>query len=142
MIASRFAIPLMIPQRRGLIMHTTAGIHPLGKYHGHLFYDTIKVAINRMAFGMAQDCGPYGIAVVALSLGDEKLFMRTWELDPEEQDDPNRAFQTFSPEYAGRAVVALASDPSILSKAGYAPCLEVPALAREYGFTDIDGRQP
>jgi hypothetical protein len=68
--------------------------------------------------------------------------MRTWEPDPAQESDPNTPFYTFSPAYAGRAVVALASDPNVLDKAGQAPSLEVPALAREYGFTDIDGRQP
>jgi len=130
----------MLPQQQGVIINTTTGIHPLGKYHGHLFYDTIKVAINRLSFGMAQDCRPFGIVVAALSLGDEHIFMRTWEIDPEA--DSNTSFQTFSPEYAGRAVVALATDPDVMRKSGYLPFLEVPALAREYGFTDIDGRQP
>jgi NAD(P)-dependent dehydrogenase (short-subunit alcohol dehydrogenase family) len=142
MIASRFAMPLMLPQQHGLIVNTTTSIDPVGKYHGHLFYDTIKVAINRMSLNMAEQCGAVGIAVIALSLGNEKLFMRTWEVDPEQEPDPNASFQTFSPEYAGRAVVALATDPDVLRWSGDAPYLEVPALARAYGFTDIDGRRP
>lgn len=138
LIASRLAIPLMLPQQHGIIVNTTTGIPPLGKYHGHLFYDTFKVAINRMSFGMAQECRPHGIAVVALSLGDEKLFMRTWEVDPEQEVEPNASFQTFSPEYVGRAVIALATDPDIMRKSGTLPYLEVPALACEYGFTDYE----
>jgi hypothetical protein len=43
-----------------------------------------------------------------------------------------------SPEYVGRAVVRLAADPKISEKSGRV--LEVGALAKEYGFTDIDGR--
>jgi NAD(P)-dependent dehydrogenase (short-subunit alcohol dehydrogenase family) len=45
---------------------------------------------------------------------------------------------TESPEYAGRAVAALAADPSVLDKSGQT--LSVGDLAQEYGFTDIDGR--
>ena len=142
LIASRFAAPLMLGRQHALIVNTTTGIPPLGKYHGHLFYDTVKIAINRMSHGMAQDCRPYGITVVALSLGDAKLYMRTWELDAEQPANPHASFQTFSPEYAGRAVVGLAADPDIMKKSGFVPYLEVPALAREYGFTDIDGTQP
>jgi hypothetical protein len=45
-----------------------------------------------------------------------------------------------TPAYLGRAVAALASDGSVLEKSGQ--LLEVGTLAREYGFTDIDGTQP
>jgi hypothetical protein len=44
-----------------------------------------------------------------------------------------------SPEYIGRAVVALAGDANVLAKSGRV--LTVGQLATEYGFTDIDGRQ-
>jgi dehydrogenase/reductase SDR family protein 1 len=45
-----------------------------------------------------------------------------------------------SPRFTGRAVVALASDPNRLEKTGRVHiCYE---LAHEYGFTDVDGRQP
>jgi hypothetical protein len=46
---------------------------------------------------------------------------------------------TESPEYVGRAVVALASDQNMLEKSG--SVLAVSNLAEEYGFTDVDGRQ-
>jgi short-subunit dehydrogenase involved in D-alanine esterification of teichoic acids len=44
-----------------------------------------------------------------------------------------------SPEYIGRAVVALAGDEDVMGKSGRV--LTVGQLATEYGFTDIDGRQ-
>jgi hypothetical protein len=43
-----------------------------------------------------------------------------------------------SPEYLGRGVAALAADPEAFRKNGQ--LLWVADLAREYGFTDIDGR--
>ena len=46
---------------------------------------------------------------------------------------------TESPEYIGRAVVALASDQSVLERSGNV--LTVGELAEEYGFTDVDGRR-
>ena len=45
-----------------------------------------------------------------------------------------------SPEFIGRAVVALATDPDVLRHTG--KVLVVAGLAREYGFTDIDGKTP
>ena len=47
--------------------------------------------------------------------------------------------RTESPRYLGRAVAALAADPQVLARSG--DVLRVADLAREYGFTDIDGRQ-
>lgn len=45
-----------------------------------------------------------------------------------------------TPFYVGRAVAALAADPDVAAKSGgvYTSW----GLAKEYGFTDIDGRQP
>jgi hypothetical protein len=45
-----------------------------------------------------------------------------------------------SPQFIGRAVAALANDPKLMQKSGQV--LVAAVLAREYGFTDIDGRQP
>ncbi|MBV8551768.1 MAG: hypothetical protein JOY54_10735 [Acidobacteriaceae bacterium] len=43
-----------------------------------------------------------------------------------------------TPEYIGRAVVALAADGDVIRKTGQ--LLWVAELAKEYGFTDTDGR--
>ena len=45
-----------------------------------------------------------------------------------------------SPQFIGRAVAALAADLGIMNKSGQV--LIAAELAREYGFTDIDGTQP
>ena len=45
-----------------------------------------------------------------------------------------------TPFFIGRAVAALAADPDVASKAGQA--LSSWSLAKEYGFRDVDGRQP
>ena len=50
-----------------------------------------------------------------------------------------QAARTESPEFPGRAIAALASDPDVLAKSG--GVFTTPALAREYGFTDVDGKQ-
>ena len=54
--------------------------------------------------------------------------------------DPFDLGVTESPTYLGRAVAALAADPDVLDRTGQV--LTVGDLAREYGFTDVDGRQP
>jgi hypothetical protein len=41
--------------------------------------------------------------------------------------------------FLGRAVAALAADPNVLERSG--GVFITPELAREYGFTDVDGTQ-
>ena len=45
-----------------------------------------------------------------------------------------------SPEFTGRAIAALAGDPHIMRHTG--TVLVAASVAREYGFTDIDGTDP
>jgi NAD(P)-dependent dehydrogenase (short-subunit alcohol dehydrogenase family) len=139
--ASRLAVPLMLPRRRGLIVGTTANLEPLG-YLRNLFYDLSKNAVKRLAWAMAQELREHGIASVAVAPG----FMRTERIVEafrragavEALDGPGGPKET--PAYLGRAIVALASDEKILEKSGQ--LLDVGTLAREYGFTDADGSQP
>jgi hypothetical protein len=52
---------------------------------------------------------------------------------------PEQEAQTESPEFPGRAIAALAADSNVLAKSG--GVYTTPELAREYGFTDVDGKQ-
>jgi NAD(P)-dependent dehydrogenase (short-subunit alcohol dehydrogenase family) len=134
LIASRFAARLMIPQQHGLIISTTAWDRD--KYLGNLFYDMAKAAINRMAYGMARELRMHNIAAIALAPG----FMRTERVVAVLSTIPGSDLsETESPEYVGRAVVALATDPKVMRQSGN--ILTVGDLAQEYGFTDIDGRR-
>ncbi|BAC90296.1 SDR family NAD(P)-dependent oxidoreductase [Gloeobacter violaceus] len=130
--ASRFAVPVMLKAGCGLIVCTT--FYDEGRFIGNLYYDLAKASINRLAFGLACQLRPHGIAAVALSPG----FMRT-ELVLM-HPDPQVGEPGESTEYIGRAVAALAADPHILERSGRV--LVVGELAREYGLCDIDGSQP
>lgn len=133
-IAARGAIPLMLPQRSGLIVNVTAWDND--KYLGNLFYDVAKAAVNRMAWALARELKAHGIAALALAPG----FMRTERVAASFEAVGNRDYLNFteSPEYAGRAIVALATDEQVMKKSGRV--LRVGDLAGEYGFTDVDGR--
>ena len=88
---------------------------------------------------MAAEAAPHGIAVVTLMPG----FMRTervlMHVKTEEQAKMFRLDRSETPEYLGRAVAGLAADPEVMAKSGRIHF--VADLAREYGFTDVDGRQ-
>jgi NAD(P)-dependent dehydrogenase (short-subunit alcohol dehydrogenase family) len=135
LVASQFAVSLMLPRRRGLIVNITAWDRD--RFLVNVFYDVAKGAINRMTYGMARELRQHGIAAIALAPG----FMRTERVAAAFEAAGNREYPNFteSPEYVGRAVVALASDDNILDKSG--SVLAVGDLADEYGFTDIDGRR-
>ncbi len=138
-LSSRLAAPMLVRQGRGLIVTTT--FWDRDRYmHGNLFYDLAKASMTRLAFGMAQELRPHGVASLAVSPG----WMRTeFVLAGHQTDEAHwrerpALARTESPRYLGRAVVALASDPQVLERSGQV--LRVGDLARIYGFTDIDGR--
>jgi NAD(P)-dependent dehydrogenase (short-subunit alcohol dehydrogenase family) len=136
--ASRLAAPLMMPRRQGLIVSTTAWDR--GKYLGNVAYYVAKTAVNRMAYGLALELRAYNIAAVALAPGwmrTEDVLLR-FETDEEHWQEVPALRDTESTEYVGRAVAALATDPRVMARSGQT--LMVGDLAREYGFTDIDGR--
>lgn len=139
LLASRCAAPLFIRQQRGLIVTTT--FWDRDRYMaGNLFYDLAKASMTRLAFGMAQELRPHHVASVAVSPG----WMRTefvlagHQTDEAHWQERPALARTESPRYLGRAVAALARDPEVMARSGRV--LRVGDLAKEYGFTDIDGR--
>jgi NAD(P)-dependent dehydrogenase (short-subunit alcohol dehydrogenase family) len=125
---SRLAAPIMIAAGGGLIVNIT---WVLDRPHGHAFYEVVKNATNKLTEQMADDLRPFGVACVAVSPG----FMRLERMHL----TPEVAATAESAEFPGRAVAALAADANVLDKTGQV--LTTPELAREYGFTDLDGSQ-
>jgi NAD(P)-dependent dehydrogenase (short-subunit alcohol dehydrogenase family) len=143
-ITSRYGVPLMIAGGQGLIVEITDGRG--SGYRGNFFYDLAKASVIRLAVAQAAELRPHNVAAVSLTPG----FLRSeavldhfgvreenWR-DAIDSDPHFAASET--PFYIGRAVVALASDPQVLTKSGQA--LASWQVARKYGFTDIDGSQP
>lgn len=125
-----YGLPLMLTSGRGLVVLTT--FTRGRRYLGNVFYDVAKNAVCRLASGLAEDLGEREIAVIALSPG--------WMAVERMPEDPISRAQMESPEYIGRAVAALATDPGVIRRSGQS--LAVGDLARLYGFRDVDGRQP
>ena len=143
-ITARHAAPLMVAHTRGLIVEIGDGDSL--DYRGTLFYDLVKVSTTRLAWAMAEDLHRHGVAAVAVTPG----FMRTemmldhfgvtednWR-DGAKQD-PN-FLNSETPFFVGRAVAALSADPRVLRRSG--GLYTSVGLAREYGFTDVDGSLP
>ena len=144
-ITSVHLAPLMLRRRRGLIVEMTDGTGEHG-YRGSLYYDLAKQQVIRLALAQAEELRPHGITAVALTPG----FLRSeavldhfgvgeenWR-DAIERDPHFAASET--PRFVGRAVAALAGDPDVARYAGRA--LSSWELAREHGFSDVDGSRP
>lgn len=148
-ITARHGAALMVKRKRGLIVGLTDGDSLA--YRQSLFFDMVKISTIRLAYAMGEELYKHNVASVALTPG----YMRTeWMLDHygvtednwQEAVKKNAEARRFgflaseSPCLVGRAVAALASDARVLEKSGgvYASW----KLAKEYGFTDIDGSIP
>jgi NAD(P)-dependent dehydrogenase (short-subunit alcohol dehydrogenase family) len=135
--ASRLAARLMVSRRQGLIVSTT--FWDRDKYFAPLPYYLSKATINRMVYGMSLELREHGVAAVALSPGWMRTEAVMADLAPNMRPSAEAMDGTESVEYVGRAVVALAADPAVMDKSGRV--WTVGDLAREYSFTDVDGRQ-
>jgi NAD(P)-dependent dehydrogenase (short-subunit alcohol dehydrogenase family) len=146
-LASCHAARLMAAGPGGLIVGLTDGLFPgaptdgsTGGYGGQLVWELSHDCINRLMRHLAREGKKHKIAVVTLMPG----FMRTERVEAAMTTEKlKKQFgydQSESVLYVGRAVAALAADRGVKKKSGTVQF--VGELAKEYGFTDEDDRQP
>ena len=130
-VATFYAAPLMLPQQKGLVAFTSSS----GAVH-YAFgpaYGVPKAGTDKMAADMGHELQTHGVTVVSIYPGlvrtENVLASGFFDLSNSE-----------SPEFIGRGVAALAADPDVARWNGKVAIAA--ALGREYGFTDIDGKQP
>ena len=149
LITSHFALPLLIREPGGLVVEMTDGTREYNAEHYRLsaFYDLAKTAVIRLAFAQSVELAEYGCAAVALTPGwmRSEMMLDNYGVTEENWRDgadinPHFAAISESPRFVGRAVAALAADPDILRRSGGS--FSSGELAREYGFTDVDGSRP
>ena len=131
-VASRFGAQMMVRQRSGLIVNISywAG----QKYMNNTIYGVAKIATDRLAKDMAHEFREYRVACVSLYPG---LVRTEGVMANAEYFDLSNSE---SPQFIGRAVAALAANANIMDRSG--KVLIAASLALEYGFSDIDGKQP
>jgi NAD(P)-dependent dehydrogenase (short-subunit alcohol dehydrogenase family) len=149
LITSHFALALLIRRPGGLVVEMTDGTREYNdeNYRLSAFYDLAKTSVIRLAFGQSKELAPYGCAAVALTPGwlrSEMMLEHFGVTEANWRDgasvDPHFAAISESPRFVGRAVAALLADPDLQRRAGGS--FSSGGLAREYGFTDLDGSQP
>jgi hypothetical protein len=130
--------------RRGLIIQVTEG-DALGA-GGTPAKQIVKLGLKGLALSMAAELHPHGVAVVAITPGflrSESMLEHFGVTEKNWRDGgkKDRNFLTSeSPLYVGRAVAALAGDPTIMMRTGQ--LFSSWELSREYQFTDADGTRP
>jgi NAD(P)-dependent dehydrogenase (short-subunit alcohol dehydrogenase family) len=147
LITSHHALPLLIRRPGGLVVEMTDGTadYNATRYRVSAFYDLAKAAVLRLAWGQGHELAEFGGTAVALTPG----WMRSEimldhhgvsEDNWRESQSPHFVAISETPTYTGRAVAALAADQN-LSRWNQA-AVSSGQLAREYGFTDVDGSAP
>jgi len=141
-IAAHAAARMMSEQQAGLIVAISEPMIENTPFSGNLQWDLFEhlphYSLNRLVSVLSGEARSAGIAIIGLLPG----FMKTERVEMHLKDEATRKQYRYdlaeSTEYAGRAVAALAADPNVLTKAG--ELIFVADAAKEYGFSDIDGR--
>ncbi len=131
-IASVFAARIMVKQESGLIVNISSNVDKRQEGDRNAAYYNAKMSIHTLTSDLAEELRPHHITSVALWPGlvrTEGIMLHEKYIDLSNSE---------SPQFTGRAVVALATDPNAISKTGRP--LWISDLANEYGFTDIDGK--
>jgi NAD(P)-dependent dehydrogenase (short-subunit alcohol dehydrogenase family) len=147
-ITSHFALPLLIQNEGGLVVEMTDGTaeYNAENYRVSLFYDLAKASVIRMAWAQAKELVPHGCTAVAITPGwlRSEMMLDAFGVGESNWRDALAAQPHFAisetPRYVGRAVAHLAADPEVGRFNGRS--LSSGGLAKEYGFTDLDGSQP
>lgn len=156
LITSHSLLPLLVSRPGGLLVEVTDGTKSFNdfNYRVSVFYDLAKTAVNRLAYSQGHELAGFGATALAVTPGwlRSEMMLDNWgvaeanwraALDPHRSDGPVAPpgfAESETPRYVGRGVAAIAAD----ARRSRFNQLSVTSadLAREYGFTDLDGRQP
>jgi NAD(P)-dependent dehydrogenase (short-subunit alcohol dehydrogenase family) len=134
----------MMAAKRGLIVEVTENDMIGGG--GNPMAQAVKMAQKVLPLFWAAELAPHGVAAIAITPGflrSESMLQRLQVTEDSWREagkkDPN-FLASESPLFVGRAVAAVAADPKVQQRTGM--LFSSWELAREYGFTDYDGRRP
>lgn len=144
LITARYAAPLLIRRKRGLMVQVTEGDMLYGGGNG--LSELVKSGLKALAFRMSWDLKKHKVAALAITPGflRSESMLQHFGVTPDTWREAGKKDPHFlaseSPLFVGRAVAALAADPKVMARSGQVTCSW--ELARAYGFTDADGSRP
>ncbi len=137
-VATVYAAPLMLPQRNGLVVFTSAS----GAVH-YAFgpaYGVPKAGIDKMAADMAVDFQEFGIAAISIWMGSLLTQRVRGIIAGNTQKFGHILDSAETPELTGHVIWALYNDPERMDLSGQT--LIGAELAVKYGIKDEGDRQP
>jgi NAD(P)-dependent dehydrogenase (short-subunit alcohol dehydrogenase family) len=143
-ITAKHAAPLMFRRGRGLIVEVTE--NDLLMAGGNVVTQIVKTSQKVLATIFASELRPHGVAAVAVTPGflrSERMLEHFGVTEANWRDagqKDSNFLESESPLFVGRAIAALAQDPDVMKRSGH--LFSSWELAREFGFTDVDGRRP
>jgi NAD(P)-dependent dehydrogenase (short-subunit alcohol dehydrogenase family) len=138
-VAAWHATHIMVPQKSGLIVAISGYVGVTYTYG--VVFGTCKSAVDRMARDMAIELKPHNIASMSLWQGltfterAERNIGRNPAMKQQIVTNPSIGC---SPEFPGRVIAALATDPDVMKRSG--GTFITAEVAQDYGVTDIDGK--
>jgi NAD(P)-dependent dehydrogenase (short-subunit alcohol dehydrogenase family) len=143
-ITAKHAALAMMAAKRGLIVEVTESDIIGGG--GNPMAQAVKMAQKVLPLLWAAELAPHRVSVMAITPGFLRSESMLQHLGVTEDNwreagkKDSNFLQSESPLFVGRAIAALAADPKVRDRTGM--LLSSWELAREYGFTDYDGRRP
>jgi NAD(P)-dependent dehydrogenase (short-subunit alcohol dehydrogenase family) len=137
-VASYYAAPIMVAQRKGLMIFTSAS----GAVH-YVFdpaYGAHKAGMDKLAADMAVEFKPFGVAALSIWMGallTERLKLMI-ESNPKKYG--NLAETAETPQFTGHIIWELYNDSTLMQLSGQT--LIGAEMAVKYGIKDAGGRQP
>lgn len=145
LITSHTALPLLVRRPGGLVVEVTDGTfeYNAANYRLSAFYDLAKWSVLRLGWSQGHELASHGCTALTITPGwlRSELMLEIYGVTEETwQKVPGHFGISESPRFVGRAVAALAADPDVArwNQASVSSA----QLAREYGFTDLDGSAP
>jgi NAD(P)-dependent dehydrogenase (short-subunit alcohol dehydrogenase family) len=154
LITARHLLPLLVSRPGGLLVEISDGTVDYNASHYRIsaFYDLAKVSINRLAFSLGHELAASGASATCVTPGwlRSEMMLENYGVSEDNWRDalqegrhaaaPPSFALSESPRFIGRAVAALAADPQ---RARWNQTSVTSGhLAREYGFSDLDGSRP
>lgn len=143
-ITAKYAAPLMIKRRRGLIVEVTE--FDLLFCGGSILAQLVKFSLKGLAVMMAEELRKHRVAAIAITPGylRSEFMLEHFGVTEANWRDHGRKdamfLQSETPLFMGRAIAALAADPRVMDRTGGVTSSY--ELAEHYGFSDADGSRP
>jgi NAD(P)-dependent dehydrogenase (short-subunit alcohol dehydrogenase family) len=138
-VASYYAAPMMVRQKKGLIVFTSS-FGSVCYMHGAA-YGAQKAGVDKFAADMAVDLKEHNVAAVSIWMG-MLLTERSKKAIAEHPETYGQlAEMAETPEYTGHVIAAMYNDPDIMSLTGQT-VIGAEIAPDRYGLSDAGGKKP